>query len=223
MLRSALSAFVTAGLALPVAACAPVVQGEALPALYEREAPLSRIAIAPFAPAGRLADEPAARPEKPSTQTSTGSPPVAPTLVGRYLGEALAPRVEVIPAEDVQRALGLEAAPREPLPPAEVARLASARFGADAVILGRVSRFVERSGEATGTRRPASVSFTVTLYEAPGARPLWTARFDETQRALSENVLDAGRYPGRGSRWLSAEELARWGAGELALALPLGR
>ena len=36
------------------------------------------------------------------------------------------------------------------------------------------------------------------LRVAPGARQLWTARFDHTQRALSENVLVASRYPGGG-------------------------
>jgi len=85
-----------------------------------------------------------------------------------------------------------------------------------------VSRFIERAGEAAGTMRPASVSFTITLYAAPGARPLWRGRFDETQRALNENIFNAGRYPGGGTRWLSAEEMARWGASEVALAMPLG-
>jgi hypothetical protein len=46
--------------------------------------------------------------------------------------------------------------------------------------------------------------------------------FNETQRPLSSNVLVASRYPGGGSRWLSAEELARWGAEETARSMPIG-
>ena len=57
---------------------------------------------------------------------------------------------------------------------------------------------------------------------APGGEQLWRATFDERQQALSENVFNAARYPGRGSRWLSAGELARWGAEEVAQVMPVG-
>jgi hypothetical protein len=89
------------------------------------------------------------------------------------------------------------------------------------VLLGDAWRYVERSGEAAGTLRPASIGFEVTLYSAPGGQKLWSGVFDETQRALGENVLNAGRYPGGGTRWLTAEELLRWGATETATAMPV--
>jgi hypothetical protein len=99
--------------------------------------------------------------------------------------------------------------------------LVAVEFGADAVLLGAVTRFRERSGQAAGTMHPAAVGFEVTLYTAPGAQRLWNAVFSETQQALSENVLSTYRYPGGGTRWLTAEELAQWGARETVAAIPL--
>ena len=127
----------------------------------------------------------------------------------------------MVPAEDVARVLPTEASPERPLVPRVVAQVAATEFGAYAVLLGEVSRFEERSGQAAGTRHPAGVGFEVTLYTAPGAQKLWSAVFNETQQALSENVLSTYRYPGGGMRWLTAEELAQWGAKETVRALPI--
>jgi hypothetical protein len=66
------------------------------------------------------------------------------------------------------------------------------------------------------------VAFEVTLYAAPSGKKLWTARFDETQQSLNERPLDASRYPGGGTRWLTAAELARWGADATAESLAKG-
>jgi hypothetical protein len=87
------------------------------------------------------------------------------------------------------------------------------------VLLGKVYRYREREGQALGASRAASVGYEVTLFEAPGGRRLWTSRFDETQQPLTENVFNAQRYPGGGRRWLTAAELARWGADGAAKAL----
>src|SRR4030095_2110909 len=86
-------------------------------------------------------------------------------------------------------------------------------FGATSALFGTVYRYRERRGGDLGATRPASVGIELALHGAPGARLLWTARFDHTQAALSENALVAPRYPGAGSRWLTTEELARRGVG----------
>ncbi len=194
-------------------ACAPVVRSERLPGLADQRSPLERVAIAPFNPSFGLMR---------AKNLGDATPATVASMVTRQLTDALTERVSVVPPEELGLALGIEGGtPGTRLSPVEVARRAAEEFGADAVVLGEVSRFVEREGEAAGTMRPASVGFVVTLYAAPGARPLWRARFDETQRALTENIFNAGRYPGAGSRWLSAEEMADWGAREIARALPL--
>ena len=101
--------------------------------------------------------------------------------------------------------------------------MAARDFGATSVVLGEVYRWRKRSGEALGTDRPASVGYQMSLHQAPGGRRLWNSRFDETQRPLSDDVRNLGRYPGGGSRWLTAAELARWGAAASAKSLVEGQ
>ncbi|MEN8182186.1 MAG: hypothetical protein ABFS46_06580 [Myxococcota bacterium] len=185
----------------------PFVRVQMRSSLEERP-PIQRVAVAPFAVASSWQDGVGPDAEDASR------------LVARYVAEAMEEQgVDLIPADDVRRATAAEGSD---LAPGELARLVAERLGADALVTGSVSRFQERSGQAGGSVRPASVGFEVTLFGAPDGEPLWRALFDETQMPWSENVLRTSRYPGRGTRWLSAEELARWGAGELALAIPVG-
>ncbi len=200
--------------ALAVLACAyasppPAVDQEILspPAVV----PLRRLAVMPFQPlpglAGPIIDREA-------------SPREATALVARFVSEALQEEgLDVIPPDDLVRAFETESGAVPRTDARAAAALAAGHFGADAVLLGAVSRYRERSGEAIGSTSPASVFFRVTLYSAPDARPLWRARFHETQQPLTENVLRTPFYPGGGTRWLTAAELARWGAGETARAL----
>jgi hypothetical protein len=155
----------------------------------------------------------------------TGSSPEATAqLVARFMTEALVRRgVAVIAPSDVAIALAGNGVTTPTFDPRAAAELAAREFGATAVMLGRVSRYRERGGEKYGSSTAASVAFEVTIYSAPAAQRVWVSKFDETQRALSENVFNARRYPGGGTRWLTAAELAQWGAGSAADALPVGR
>ncbi len=187
----------------------PVVHVEARPGLQDR-GPFQRVAVAPFEASPALSRR--EDPDSPSADEAV-------VLVARHVSEALKERgVDVIPADDLRRATE-DAGPTASRP--ELARLAAERFGAQALLVGSVLRYQERVGQAAGSTRPAAVGFQVTLYGAPDGAQLWRGTFDERQQPLSENVLNAARYPGRGSRWLSAGELARWGAGEVALAMPV--
>lgn len=78
---------------------------------------------------------------------------------------------------------------------------------ADAVISGRVLRYREREGEELGVKNPASVAFVLELWDAKRGDLIWSARFDETQKPLTENIFAIGEFARRGARWLSAEEL----------------
>jgi hypothetical protein len=168
---------------------------------------------------GRLAVIPFRAVERP------GAPPIpddAAPLVGGYVASAFEARgLEVVPPSDVAQALGLAIVPSEPLDVARVAAAAREKFGVDAIVIGSVHRFVDRSGEAMGSTRPASVGFEVRVLAAPGGALLWSGAFDETQVALGDNLLKAPQYPGGGMRWLTAEEFARWGAGLVVNQVPL--
>lgn len=194
--------------------CQNPVESRDFPALSERKEPITRIAVAPFQAAAGLAQAP--------TPASAVPASVATALVARYVTEAIAARgISVVPVDDVARALATQASEGERLVPRAVAELVAMKFGADAVLMGTVSRFDERRGQAAGALRPAAVGFEVTLYSAPGSQKLWQGVFAETQQALSENILSTYRYPGGGMRWLTAEELAKWGAEETVLQIPL--
>ena len=172
---------------------------------------LRKVAVMPFYPKDTL-----------SKNLGNGdSAAAAAELVTRFMVDALAKQgISVIPPSDLEIAFVGQgvAAPR--MDPRASAELAAREFGATAVLLGQVSRYRERGGESYGAKRAASVAFVVTMYSAPAAHRVWTAKFDETQRAASENVLNAFRYPGGGSRWLTAAELAQWGAESSVETLP---
>jgi hypothetical protein len=202
--RTSVAALALAALAIGCAS-EPLVQVRASGAGAGQTLAVKRVAIAPF----RAAPRPGAGALRAD---ATG-------LVAGYVGDAFATRgLDVVPTSDVAQALGAGAETDEAR---SIIQIAGERFGADAVVVGTVYRFRERSGEALGSTRPASVGFDVKLFATASGKLLWAGTFDHTQVALSENALVAARYPGGGTRWMTAEELARWGASELARALPL--
>lgn len=79
---------------------------------------------------------------------------------------------------------------------------------ADAVISARLLRYRERVGEEWGAKTPASIAFVIDLWDVKRGDLIWAARFDETQRPLSENIFALGKFTQRGAKWLKAEELA---------------
>lgn len=184
---------------------------------FERVDRIERVAILPFYPAARLSRTSAAA----GTEEINAADAAA--LVTRFVTEALQVRVPIIPSDDVQIAFESEGQVTPRNAPELAAMLASSEFGADAVLLGEVSRYRERVGSAVGSTRPASVEFEVTLYSAPAGTKLWVARFAHTQTSLTSDLFGTARLPGRGSRFLTAAELAQFGAQLIAEELPLGR
>lgn len=173
---------------------------------------LGRIAVVPFSATPALVQ---ALPEGSPVDAAHAA-----NLVSTFMTDALrAQGFAVVPPSDLVAAFVAQQRPIPRLDPREAGALAAREYGATAVMLGKVYRYREREGEALGASRPASVGYEVTLFEAPGGRRLWSSRFDETQQPLTANVFNAQRYPGGGRRWLTASELARWGADGAAKAL----
>lgn len=82
------------------------------------------------------------------------------------------------------------------------------RLGADAIIVGHVYRFRQRTGGGAASESPSSVAFDIYLIDCRQERVLWSAFYDYTQQALSENLGGIGNFFRRGGRWVTAEELA---------------
>jgi hypothetical protein len=205
---------ITAAAMLALAGCsvvrpAPVVQGQTLKI---PPGGLKRIAVLPFSHRDTM---------RPSLDASATSPEIAAELVARFLTESMAKRgIEVIPASDLATALNAQGLKPIDINPRTAAELAARKFGATAIVIGQVSRYRERQGEKFSSTGGASVAFNATIYTADPVQRVWSRQFDETQRALSEHIVNARRYPGGGMRWLTAAELAQWGAESMVNELP---
>jgi len=90
----------------------------------------------------------------------------------------------------------------------------------DFIFIGILFRFEERIGSHIGAEKPASVGFDVHLIRLKDEKMVWTGKFDETQRPLSENLLKIGSFVRRKASWLTAEELSSVGMDEMLLRLP---
>ena len=90
----------------------------------------------------------------------------------------------------------------------------------DFIIIGYLFRFEDRIGSRIGVDRPASVGFDVHLLRVKDGKRVWDGKFDETQQALSENLLKMRSFVRRKASWLTAEELSSVGMDEMLKRLP---
>jgi len=100
--------------------------------------------------------------------------------------------------------------------PRQLAQRFGKATGADHVILGSVWRYRDRTPDMG-----ASVAFMVYLLEVDNGRRVWRGRFDKTQQALTDDLRNANSFFAKGGgRWLSAEELARFGIAQVLQSFP---
>jgi len=93
-------------------------------------------------------------------------------------------------------------------------------FGANAVLIGYISRWREREGSDYAINRPASVAFDLNLVSPADGTVLWRGRFDKTQRSLFENLFDFSTFKEGGGRWMTADKLAMCGLKKLLTEMP---
>jgi len=94
-------------------------------------------------------------------------------------------------------------------------------LNANLIVAGNVWRYKNRVGGSRGIQSPSSVAFAVYLIEVSSGNLLWKSAFSETQKSLSENVLEARSFFKQGAKWLTANELAQFGVNELFEKFPL--
>lgn len=129
-----------------------------------------------------------------------------------YAVLAEAPRWRFVP--DLTTESALRAIPSTDAVEVRAKKLADA-VKSDAVLYGSVSRLREREGSEFGARNPASVSFKLAVYSSASAATVWRGQFDQTQEALSSNLLNWWQFWRGGPRWFTAAELARLGVEQL--------
>jgi PBP1b-binding outer membrane lipoprotein LpoB len=89
-----------------------------------------------------------------------------------------------------------------------------AKLDSNAVLEVTVTRFHERDGSDLSVNSSASAAFEMVLTHVDTGMVLWAASFDETQEALSSNLLTLGKVKSRGFKWITVEDLVRQGLKE---------
>jgi nucleotide-binding universal stress UspA family protein len=105
--------------------------------------------------------------------------------------------------------------------PRKLAKKFGENLQADLVVVGAIWRFREKGTVKENPDSPASVAFSVYLMEVASGRRLWRDGFDGTQKTLSEDVLGGLKQIKMGFRWLSVNELARYGVKNVFRKFPL--
>jgi hypothetical protein len=82
------------------------------------------------------------------------------------------------------------------------------QVGADSVLFGTVSRYVERVGAEYGVKQPAAVAIKLKLLSVKSGAILWTGSFDQEQQPLSSNLLNWWQFWSGGPKWFTAQEFA---------------
>jgi len=143
-------------------------------------------------------------------------------VLTRYVQEALERRREdtAIPFGQVREAYDQIAMDATEDTPITLAQRLGKEVDAQYVLVGTVWRYREREGGSRAVQKPASVSFSVHLIRTADGKLVWEKTFAETQRSLSENVLEARAFFERGAKWLTADELARYGVDEIMKDFP---
>lgn len=92
--------------------------------------------------------------------------------------------------------------------------------GCEGVLETTLSRYRQRVGTELSAETPASVSFSMDLVEVEKGGVVWSASFDETQKALFDNILSFKQAESRGFKWITAQELTRKGVQSRLEKLP---
>jgi hypothetical protein len=186
------------GSVLGLTACAsreppprPVALGEA-----------ARVAVVPFLVGGEF-DRDArfvARTPIPGDTDAIG------VLFADRLGAALA-KTGASVVDGAETAGAAELAALDGSDPGRAAQIGR-RVGANVVVVGAVTRWVDRVGSAWAIESPASVAYQVAAVRTADAVVLLLDRFDYTQRALIENLLELPKFLQARGRWLTRDEIA---------------
>ncbi len=90
-----------------------------------------------------------------------------------------------------------------------------------AVLETSLTRYRHRVGTSMSAETPASAAFSMELINAQNGVVLWTSSFDETQKALFEDIFSFEKAQKRGFKWLTVEELSGGGLKSRLREIPL--
>lgn len=189
---------------------------------------VSRIALMPFlmgrlesldAPIGKPTREPAAKLEINDQEL----PPDADQAMTRVVDGVLKQRVEerLIVSDRVAEACRAPST-NEAL---DTVRKRAVNLGnvldVPVVMVGNVWQYREKGALTDVPDSPAAVGFALYLIDVETGDDFWTGGFQGVQETLSDDVVGGLKQLDMGLRWLSVEELARYGVKSALRPLPL--
>ena len=81
----------------------------------------------------------------------------------------------------------------------------------DLLVVPQMLELRERAGGELGVEKPAKIVMDIFLVDVRNETLIGRSRFEETQTALTSNLLEADKFFKRGGKWISAAQLAREG------------
>ena len=128
--------------------------------------------------------------------------------------------VRIIPLEVLEKTFSPSVRSQFELKPVATAIRIGKELNADFISVGNLFRFEERIGSSLGVEKPASVGFDIHIFRVNDGVEVWKGKFDETQKPLSDDLLQIGTFFRRKASWVTAEELAADGLNEMLKKLP---
>lgn len=110
---------------------------------------------------------------------------------------------------------------RENMPELRLLAVTGKKLEADAVLTGHIYRYKDRVGGSYSVKSPASVAFDMHLIRVADGRLLWSAHFDETQKALTDDLFQISSFLERDGQWVTADQMAEAGLKHLTEAIKL--
>ncbi len=92
--------------------------------------------------------------------------------------------------------------------------------GCEGVLQTTLSRYRDRVGSELSADTPASVSFSMDLVGVEQGGVLWSTSFDETQKALFDDILSFKKAESRGFKWITVRALAQKGVQSRLAEMP---
>ena len=81
----------------------------------------------------------------------------------------------------------------------------------DVLLVPHILAYHEREGSEAGITKPASVTMDLFLIDAKSGTLFSRSHFEETQTALTDNLLNTPKFFSRGGKWITGMQLAREG------------
>lgn len=161
----------------------------------------------------------------PAQELAIRSTATVPSFAGEKIAQLLWSRlrsqegVVALSPDESSRAVKELEGKEAGIPREAMASKVAARLSVDAAVVGRVLVYQERVGSRLGANPAAAVGFEVKLIAADRTL-LWEGNYYEKQRPMTEDLMG---FFAHGFGFVTADELAIYGADQLAKEFPFGQ